>query len=61
MNRKRDNRKLTENVAVNEDILELVAKWKIPEFSHDFAEMIASLYRLSRQDPRRRDRDELMR
>ncbi len=51
MNRRKTSRKLTENASVNEDILELVAKWKIPEFSHDFAEMIASLYRLSQQDP----------
>jgi len=51
MNRRKNVRRLTENAAVNEEILDLVAKWKVPEFSDDFAEMIASLYRLSQQSP----------
>jgi uncharacterized protein (TIGR00730 family) len=42
--------KLTDDPAINEDIQQLVAKWKLPKFSDDFAEMIASLYRLSQQD-----------
>jgi len=41
--------KLTDNEAVNEDILDLVAKWNLSKFSDDFVEMIASLYRLSQQ------------
>ncbi|MCE0496463.1 MAG: LOG family protein, partial [Methylacidiphilales bacterium] len=36
-------------------ILELVARWQAPEFSGDFAEIIASLYRLSQQDPNSSD------
>jgi len=50
MNRRKNGLKLTDDEAVNEDILQLVAKWEVPKFSNDFAEMIASLYRLSRQD-----------
>jgi uncharacterized protein (TIGR00730 family) len=50
MNRRKNSPRLTDDTAVNEDILDLVAKWKIPDFSDDFAEMIASLYRLSQQD-----------
>ncbi len=50
MNRRKNGLRLTEDPAINEDILALVAKWKLPEFSDDFAEMIASLYRLSQQD-----------
>jgi uncharacterized protein (TIGR00730 family) len=50
MNRRKNGLRLTEDPTVNEDILALVAKWKTPEFSDDFAEMIASLYRLSQQD-----------
>ena len=50
MNRRKNGLKLTDNEAINEDILQLVAKWKLPEFSDDFVEMIASLYRLSQQD-----------
>jgi uncharacterized protein (TIGR00730 family) len=42
---------LTDDPAINKGILDLVAQWKAPEFSDDFAEMIASLYRLSTQDP----------
>jgi uncharacterized protein (TIGR00730 family) len=51
MNRRKNGLRLTEDTAVNEDILALVAKWNLPEFSDDFAEMIASLYRLSQQEP----------
>jgi uncharacterized protein (TIGR00730 family) len=50
MNRRKNGLKLTDNEAINEDILQLVAKWKLPEFSDDFVEMIASFYRLSQQD-----------
>jgi len=51
MKQRKNGLRLTEDLAVNEDILQFVAKWKVPEFSDDFAEMIASLYRLSQQDP----------
>src|SRR5271154_4194608 len=51
MNRRKNGLKLTENEAVNNSILDLVAKWQAPDFSDDFAEIIASLYRLSQQDP----------
>jgi len=51
MNRRKNGLKLTDNDAVNADILQLVAKWKVSEFSDDFAEMVASLYRLSQQIP----------
>ena len=51
MNRRKNGLRLTDDPALNEDILQLVAKWNVPEFSHDFAEMIASLHKLSQQDP----------
>jgi uncharacterized protein (TIGR00730 family) len=51
MNRRKQGLRLTDDAAINEDILALVAKWKLPEFGDDFAEMIASLQRLSQQDP----------
>ena len=51
MNRRKQGLRLTDDPAVNEDILALVAKWNLPEFSDDFAEMIASLQRLSQQKP----------
>jgi uncharacterized protein (TIGR00730 family) len=51
MNRRKPGLRLTDDPAVNEDILALVAKWKLPQFSDDFAEMIASLHKLSQQDP----------
>jgi uncharacterized protein (TIGR00730 family) len=51
MNRRKNSLHLTENETVNEGIHDLVDSWKLPEFSDDFAEMIASLYRLSQQDP----------
>ena len=50
MNRRKSGLRLTEDQTVNDDILALVAKWKLADFSDDFAEMIASLYRLSQQD-----------
>jgi uncharacterized protein (TIGR00730 family) len=51
MNRPPKFPKLTSDSAVNADILDLVAKWNVPQFSDEFAEMIAGLYRLSQQDP----------
>jgi len=51
MNRRKNGLRLTDDPALNEEILALVAKWKTPEFSDDFAEMIASLHRLSGQNP----------
>ena len=51
MNRRKPGLRLTDDTTLNEDILALVAKWKLPEFSDDFAEMIASLQKLSQQDP----------
>jgi uncharacterized protein (TIGR00730 family) len=50
MNRRKTGLRLTDDAAMNEEILAFVAKWNIPEFADDFAEMIASLYRLSHQD-----------
>ncbi len=51
MNRRKPGLRLTDDTALNEDILALVAKWNAPEFADDFAEMIASLQKLSRQKP----------
>jgi uncharacterized protein (TIGR00730 family) len=51
MNRRKNGLRLTDDAAINEEILTLVSKWKASEFNDDFAEMIASLYRLSEQDP----------
>jgi uncharacterized protein (TIGR00730 family) len=51
MNRRKNGLRLTEDPVVNEAIQELVAQWKLPDFGDDFAEMIASLYRLSQQNP----------
>jgi len=51
MKQRKNGLKLTDNDVVNEDILQLVEKWKAPKFSDDFAEMVSSLYRLSQQDP----------
>ena len=51
MNRRKTGLRLTDDTALNEDILALVAKWNVPEYSEDFAEMIASLHKLSQQDP----------
>jgi uncharacterized protein (TIGR00730 family) len=51
MSRKKSGLRLTDDPKINEDIQTLVAGWKHPEFSDDLAEMIASLYRLSRQNP----------
>ena len=43
--------RLTDDPQVNEDIQALVAKWKLEDHADEFAEMIASLYKLSRQQP----------
>jgi uncharacterized protein (TIGR00730 family) len=51
MNRKKNGPRLTDNAALNEEILSLVAKWNVPEFAEDFSEMISSLYKLSQQQP----------
>ena len=51
MNRRKNGLRLTDDAAINEDILQLVAKWNLPEHGEDFAEMIASLYRLTQQHP----------
>ena len=51
MNQRKNGLRLTDDPALNEDIRALVAKWKIPEHSDDFVEMIASLYKLSQQNP----------
>jgi uncharacterized protein (TIGR00730 family) len=42
---------MTDNAAINDDILQLVAKWKAEGHADDLAEMIASLYRLTQQHP----------
>ncbi|HEX4141781.1 MAG TPA: LOG family protein [Candidatus Methylacidiphilales bacterium] len=47
--------RMTDNAALNEEILALVAKWNIPEFTEDFAEMIASLHKLAQQKPNSSD------
>ena len=41
---------MTDDQKVNDDIQSLVASWNSGKFSDDMAEMIASLYRFSRQD-----------
>jgi uncharacterized protein (TIGR00730 family) len=51
MNRRKNGLRLTEDPAINEEILAFVAKWKTAEFGDDFAEMIASLHKLSQQNP----------
>jgi len=51
MNRRKPGRHLTDDPALNEEISALVAKWNIPKFADDFAEMIASLHKLSQQNP----------
>jgi len=51
MSRRKNGLRLTDDPAVNEDILALVAKWNLPKFSDDFAEIIASLHKLSQQNP----------
>lgn len=55
MNPRKSGLRLTDDPAVNEDIQQLVAKWKASEHADDFAEMIASLYRLSQQNPNSSD------
>lgn len=52
---RRNGPRLTENAALNEEILALVTKWNVPEFAEDFAEMIASLHKLSQQHPNSSD------
>ena len=51
MNRRKTALRLTDDPAINEEIAQLVAKWKLPEHADDFTEMIASLYKLSQQNP----------
>jgi uncharacterized protein (TIGR00730 family) len=51
MNRRKSGLRLTDDPAINQDISELIAKWKLPDHADDFAEMIASLYKLSQQNP----------
>ena len=51
MNRRKQGLRLTDDPAMNEAILDFIASWKLDEHSDDFAEMIASLYRLSQQNP----------
>jgi hypothetical protein len=43
--------RLTDNAALNEEILAFVAKWNVSEHAEDFAEMIASLHKLAQQHP----------
>jgi uncharacterized protein (TIGR00730 family) len=50
-NRKKSGLRLTDDAALNEEILALVAKWNIPEHAEDFTEMIASLRKLAQQNP----------
>jgi uncharacterized protein (TIGR00730 family) len=51
MNRRKSGLRLTEDAAINEDILALVSKWNLPKFAGDFTEMIASLHKLAQQNP----------
>jgi uncharacterized protein (TIGR00730 family) len=51
MSRRKAGLRLTDDPQVNEDIQNLIAGWKAGDHSDDLAEMIASLYRLSQQDP----------
>ncbi len=51
MNRRKNGLRLTDDQVMNEQILALVSKWDAPGFADDFAEMIASLYKLSQQNP----------
>jgi uncharacterized protein (TIGR00730 family) len=51
MSRRKAGLRLTDDPKVNEDIQNLIAGWKAGDHSDDLAEMIASLYRLSQQDP----------
>jgi uncharacterized protein (TIGR00730 family) len=54
-NRRKAGPRLTDNADLNEEILALVAKWNVPEFAEDFAEMIASLHKLAQQHPNSSD------
>jgi uncharacterized protein (TIGR00730 family) len=51
MSRRKAGLRLTDDPKVNEDIQALVAGWKLGDFTDDFSEIIASLYRLSQHDP----------
>ena len=51
MNRRKPGRHLTDDPALNDEISALVAKWKTPEHADDFVEIIASLHKLSQQNP----------
>ena len=51
MNRRKNGLHLTDDPAVNDAIQQLVAGWKLMDHADDFIEMIASLYKLSRQNP----------
>lgn len=42
--------KLTGNADIDQEILHFVKKWNLPQFNDEFAEIVASLYRLSQQD-----------
>jgi uncharacterized protein (TIGR00730 family) len=50
MNRRRNPLKLTDDPVINERITAFVAEWGLENFGDDFAEIVASLYRLSQQD-----------
>jgi uncharacterized protein (TIGR00730 family) len=43
--------RLTDDAKINADILQLVESWDSPAASNDFAEIIASLYKLAQQSP----------
>jgi uncharacterized protein (TIGR00730 family) len=51
MNRRKNALRLTDDAALNQQILDLVAGWSVPAHAEDFAEMIASLHKLSQQGP----------
>src|ERR1700735_602873 len=51
MNRRKSGLRLTDDPTINDDILQFVAKWKPTDHADDFAEIIASFYRLSQQHP----------
>jgi len=55
MNRQTNGLKLTGNETINREILAFLARWNITEFTEDFAEILASLYRLSQQNPNSSD------
>ena len=51
MTRHKGGPRLTDDSAVNEKIQQLVEGWNLSDHAGEFAEIIASLYRLSQQDP----------